>query len=496
MHVIGLSHGRPKLRKLTCCATLFALVLAQASFIGTASADAGNASSEGETTPQSSSGDGVSNGAGPTCGGRPAFDPSGDWPVIREGADITLRDLLRQPVRTRVPGQGADGTDASEVIDETRGRWLEGYRPTTVKAWREFEAWKKEQRRTGASVPMSPGFDPAGDFLQPADPGEPAARFEPTHYVHEELYEGNRVDLREIDLSARLPEREPRKPGKYHLSGMTLEEYRRLKELAKSGPGDPEAQEAEENLTDAPTGPMDTFDAIAGNGTSAPPDPIMAAGPNHLIAVVNSDYRVYDISGGTWTSSPISLVSLFSSETNCVNGSNLVFDVFVDYDEAEDRFVMGATSYNGSNPRASYLCVAATTTGDPTTSWHTYSFRADAVDNSVWVDYPHMAIGQDAVYIAGNMFPDGGGLLDHVNPWALDKSDLYSGTALTVAESNIGGGFVGVVGVDQPVRPGSRALWGRQLHLRRHAAERPGVGRNRRRGERHPGRPLARRRVP
>jgi len=129
------------------------------------------------------------------------------------------------------------------------------------------------------------------------------------------------------------------------------------------------------------------------------------------------------------------LDSFFSGVPNC-GGS---FDVFVDYDEANDRFVMGSMALVGAD---AYLCLAATKTGDPTTQWNTFSYRADGLDTSVAIDNPNMGIGLDAVYVTGTMFTDGGGF-SHVRIYAFDKDDLYNGTPLTAAEANVGGSYFG-----------------------------------------------------
>ena len=83
------------------------------------------------------------------------------------------------------------------------------------------------------------------------------------------------------------------------------------------------------------------FDAIGSAGSyMVPPDPIMAAGPGHLVAIVNQRYRVWNKSGQP-VIDEITMDQFFSGVPHCSG----VFDVFVDYDEAANRFVMGGETH-------------------------------------------------------------------------------------------------------------------------------------------------------
>ena len=166
-----------------------------------------------------------------------------------------------------------------------------------------------------------------------------------------------------------------------------------------------------------------------------PPDPIMAAGPGHLVAIVNQRYRVWSKTG-TPLIDEITMDQFFAGVPHCTS----VFDVFVDYDEAANRFVMGGETLETTSGQDTYLCVAATATNDPTGVWYRTSFRSDSVQPSTWLDYPHMGIGLDAIYISGNMFVDGGNV-DSIRIFAVDKNALYQGTAVSVAEAGLGALF-------------------------------------------------------
>lgn len=322
----------------------------------------------------------------------------------------------------------------------TDGRWVPGYRPATQRARNEFEDWKARQNSAragteGADTPRSSSSNYAANLMSGEKvrdvPEEPITRT-----VRTEEYPVFVIDVRQI-RDAAVEEPKPKGPPSdyHHGSSMTWNEYLFLKELAKTTPSNPDGQDATASGLRAPVPTGVGFDAIQSNITSVPPDPIMAAGPTHLVAIVNRRYQVWDKTG-TPLIGDIPLDTFFDGVPNC-DGA---FDVFIDYDEADDRFVMGGMAVQETSGTDSYLCVAATVTNDPTGAWNGFSFRADAAAPDTWIDFPHMGIGLDAVYIGGNMYLDSGGL-SHVRAFALDKNDLYNGTPLSVAEANLGSLF-------------------------------------------------------
>lgn len=170
---------------------------------------------------------------------------------------------------------------------------------------------------------------------------------------------------------------------------------------------------------------FDSMDFTETNGYT-PPDLELAAGPNHLIAVANSAMEVYNKSGISLVGS-LALNSLFSG-TVCGDTANFLaaFDPNVLYDEAYDRFIIGVDQVDGSS--SNHYCVAVSQTNDPTTTWNVYSFNT--LSGGAWMDYPHAGVGDDAIYMGGNMFGAGftGGRV-----WAFDKQAMYAGLPATAA---------------------------------------------------------------
>lgn len=353
-----------------------------------------------------------------------------------------------QPPRLRVPGTRTVAPRDPLRIDAATGkRWVRGYRPATPAAQAAFDLWKLTEAASAGTatlsgIPNAPTSNYASNLLQGGRvahvPDEPIE-----HAVRRERYAVTSVDLRKLDPASAPPaksrkkdEEESEREEEYDdHSGMKWTDLLWLKAQAESAPETADGQEATSSSSRAPSAAGVGFDAIVSNGTYTPPDAILAVGPLHLVAIVNSRYRVWDKSGSPLTPA-IAVDQFFDGVPNCSG----VFDPFVDYDEAQNRFVIGGMAVHSGLGTDSYLCVAATATNDPTGTWHRTSFRADVVDPGTWIDYPHLGIGLDAIYIAGNMFLDSGPL-DSVRAFAVDKAALYAGASVGVAEAGLGSLF-------------------------------------------------------
>lgn len=153
-----------------------------------------------------------------------------------------------------------------------------------------------------------------------------------------------------------------------------------------------------------------------GNSASVPPDTHMAAGLNHVIATVNTSIGIYSKQGAL-LNGPV-LSDTFFGIANC-NGS---FDPSVEYDEGADRWII---NYDA----APNNCIAVSQTGDPTGAWNVYSFNTVADPNNDFFDYPHIGVGDQAIYLGANIFIGATGFAGRV--WAINKTQMYAGAPLT-----------------------------------------------------------------
>lgn len=174
-----------------------------------------------------------------------------------------------------------------------------------------------------------------------------------------------------------------------------------------------------------------------GGGGSTPPDPEMAVGPEHIIVVVNVAVAIYDKEGNTLLG-PVPAGSLYSGPS-CTSG---LYDPNVLYDEEEDRFIIafdkGAFSASGG------YCLLASQTGDPMGLWNEYFFQLNS--SGGWLDYPHAGVGDNYIFMGGNIFSFGGSFVEG-RIYAFNKAGLYSGSPVTA----IARGLTGVYDTPQPI---------------------------------------------
>jgi hypothetical protein len=142
-----------------------------------------------------------------------------------------------------------------------------------------------------------------------------------------------------------------------------------------------------------------------------PPDTIAAAGPNHVIEMVNTAIEVFDKAGNV-TSAPQSLLTFFSNHINA-NQS----DPFVMYDEAAGKFVVGILDYSSTS--AANDIDFATGVDSPSGITWTLATPIPSADGTNFADYPREGWNADAIFISVNMFA---GSFAHVQTITLNTS--------------------------------------------------------------------------
>ena len=123
--------------------------------------------------------------------------------------------------------------------------------------------------------------------------------------------------------------------------------------------------------------PSLVFDAAA--SSSQPTDPALAVGPNHVIVVFNTGFRIFDKAGNPLTAQ--------LAPTN-IFGTNGCCDLTASYDHIADRWVLSLLG-NGA-------FVAVSKTNNPvTTEWNVYSYSAVS-------DYQKLSVWSDGYYMTDN----------------------------------------------------------------------------------------------
>jgi len=178
-----------------------------------------------------------------------------------------------------------------------------------------------------------------------------------------------------------------------------------------------------------------------------PPDPIAAAGPNHVVNVVNVTVRFHQKDGFLDFESALALPGtppggFFS----VLDPLTLTFDPKVIYDQYEGRFLIVA-------PETSRIFVAVSDDADPIGTWFMFSIDSKTEIGGVFTlaDYPGFAVDEEAVYITANMFGFSSGFAG-VRLWVIDKGlpvgnddGFYDGmgtTTVTKFNPYAGGGNV------------------------------------------------------
>jgi hypothetical protein len=179
------------------------------------------------------------------------------------------------------------------------------------------------------------------------------------------------------------------------------------------------------------SGPQGTFTVNA-----APPDTNLAVGPNHVIEIVNTDFAIFNKSGGT-VYGPVAIKTLWSGFGGGCQTNN-DGDPIAKYDSIADRWVISQFSVS-TTP---YLqCLAVSQTSDPTGSYYRYSFQYSA-----FPDYPKMSVWPDAYYITFNLFV--GNSFNGGETCAYDRARMLTGQAATQQCFSVGTSYGGLLPSD------------------------------------------------
>ncbi|MEB2296104.1 MAG: T9SS type A sorting domain-containing protein [Ignavibacteria bacterium] len=171
--------------------------------------------------------------------------------------------------------------------------------------------------------------------------------------------------------------------------------------------------------TTAQTVILDKWDGIAMTN-SIPPDPIMAVGPDHVIACVNSAFRVWDKQGNLLAS--VNADSWISP----VIGSG-AFDPQIIYDHYANRWFM-LWDWQDSPSQQGWFIISYSDNADPFGTWYMYKMDAKlngTANSGTWGDFPQIGYDDQAIYINSRSF-SWAGYYQYNKIRILDKSVLYA----------------------------------------------------------------------
>ncbi|MEE8339651.1 MAG: hypothetical protein V3R56_05865 [Xanthomonadales bacterium] len=214
------------------------------------------------------------------------------------------------------------------------------------------------------------------------------------------------------------------------------------------------------------TGSSGGFDGTGwgDNGTETgfvfiPPDPHAAAGPDHLVSVVNVMIQIRD----KYTGASLFLDSLQDFFTGGLGLGGLgtdgpetfTFDPKVLYDQYEDRWVVITLEQTGRPSNTSRMFVAVSDDENPMGDWYMTVFDSSITigRTEFWADYPGFAVDDQAIYITANLFSFRNNSSGGVRLWIIDKDGgLYDGDlgVVTVAAHDP---YDGNEGLDMTTQP-------------------------------------------
>ncbi|MFQ6093810.1 MAG: hypothetical protein ACE5OR_14240, partial [bacterium] len=153
-------------------------------------------------------------------------------------------------------------------------------------------------------------------------------------------------------------------------------------------------------VTDLPNLLID-FAGIPDLGTTIPPDPHMAAGPDHIMATVNSQFGIFDKSG--------TLLKLIDADAwfSTVLPDASPCDPQIVYDHHSGRWVMTWIECGGA---ATSLLLSVSDDDNPLGIWCTWRLPGDVNggdSTGFFNDYAKLGLDEDALYVTANMFDAG-----------------------------------------------------------------------------------------
>jgi hypothetical protein len=170
---------------------------------------------------------------------------------------------------------------------------------------------------------------------------------------------------------------------------------------------------------------VDDFEALGDNNTFIPPDTMGAAGPNHLMVMLNSQVRIQSKTGTN-----LSTISLSTFWTSGTGLSGSPFDPRLIYDSLSGRWMAIVDADAKSGASAVWFAISATSS--PTSTWTFYGWDVDAAD-TYWADFPDIGTNSTWIAITNNMFTIAGPPYNFggAQMWVIDKATALAGGALT-----------------------------------------------------------------
>lgn len=165
---------------------------------------------------------------------------------------------------------------------------------------------------------------------------------------------------------------------------------------------------------------------------SIPPDPHLAVGPNHVIQVVNTSFRISDKNGNT-----LKTISANSWYASTLAGAS-PFDPKVHYDHHAGRWIQVWLNVNDAAQTAHFL-ISVSDDSDPLGVWYNWALPSHTNGNANagnWADYQGVGFDRDGLYFTSNQFTFALSFA-YTKLRIIGKAQLYANTAGAVTWSDL-----------------------------------------------------------
>jgi hypothetical protein len=188
------------------------------------------------------------------------------------------------------------------------------------------------------------------------------------------------------------------------------------------------------------------FDGLGNGGgytpNAAPPDTNGAIGATQYVQWVNEAFAVYSKTTGARLSGPTNGNQLFQAlgaTHQCAVTND--GDPVVQYDKANNRWVMTQFAVTNGTTKGFYECIAVSQTSDATGAYNVYAFKEPNFN-----DYPKFGVWADGYYATYNMFS--GNTFTGARLCAYDRAKMVAGAAATEQCFQLSSSFGGVLPAD------------------------------------------------
>ena len=175
------------------------------------------------------------------------------------------------------------------------------------------------------------------------------------------------------------------------------------------------------------------FEANEYDGSVPTDNDVAISNNNMLVSVANSTIYIFDMN----IDSLVKSISLEAFADTLGLPANM-YDPKICYDPKQDKFII--IFLCGSSSANTNIVVAFSETNNPLDNWFLYALPGNPVQDTVWTDYPAIAITDDELFITGNLLRDRDPsdtrpdawkfLFEETIIWQINKNSGYAGNTL------------------------------------------------------------------